>query len=218
MSLLDTDKSSVDRGTPHPNQHDVIAADSVKAHKTISTHYDAGADTNPGFLQMQNKQIIGNDGTTPTTLYGYNQALNKWGLFVTKAGVDVTTNTDLSKFIFNSGQDVFKIVGTYPISVSVNTASGYYASTTLAHGLGFTPAFVAFTVVPATISGNNPNLNHGNPAMIYGLVGGVFRVLALAEVTADSTNLYFSAQLDGATSAGTYTFSTKVYALQETFS
>lgn len=142
MGLYDIDKNSEDRGTPMPNTNDKIIEGAIKSHKTLSTHYTTDADTNPGRLQMQNKQIIGNDGTTPITLYGYNQALNKWGFFVTKPGVDVTTNTDLSQFIFNSSQDILKVVakGTTTIpSFGVGSGQINYAQLTIAHGLSFTP-------------------------------------------------------------------------------
>lgn len=168
MSLLDVDRNSEDRGSPQPNHSDQLADGAVKSHKTISTHYGTDADTNPGRLQMGNKQIIGHDGTTPITLYGYNPALDAWGFFATQAGVDVTTNTDLSLFIFNSTQDTFKIVykgtATLPGYTATYPGAGNFAQATasipvsLPETLAYTPSIIA----SINIGGNGVPLTYVN--------------------------------------------------------
>ncbi len=71
-----------------------------------------------------------------------------WGLKVAKPGVDVTTATD-SQLVFNSQQNVFKIVkeGTVPILISyvhdVSRPDLAYSYGTVQHSLGFTPLVVA---------------------------------------------------------------------------
>jgi hypothetical protein len=89
-----------------------MASGDRMAHGTTSLHPVTDANTVPGFLQTKNLRILANDGTTNRALFGYNQAMGLWGFFLTKLGIDVNTNTDTSKFIFNSSQDVFKILAT----------------------------------------------------------------------------------------------------------
>lgn len=154
MSLTDVDKDNLDRGTPTVNSSDIVIDGANKAHKTISTHYKTDADANTGRIQMQNKQMLANDGVTPIGLYGYNQALGKWGFFVTKAGVDVTTNTDLSQFVFNSAQDIFKIVGSGTFTdmathTTSNPGAGKFGGdtfsiATIPHGLSYVPAIIGY--------------------------------------------------------------------------
>lgn len=217
MSLHDVDKSSLDRGSPTPNHSDVLPDDSVKAHKTISTHYATDADTNTGRLQMQNKSILGNDGTVPRTLYGFNPALNSWGSFVTKAGVDVTTNTDLSQFIFNSNQGIFKIVGSGTANTPTITATpggaGQWAnatgSTAIPHGLAYIPIVVSallyagtYITLPFTSMGTNGTTSP-NWTTVY--------------TSADATNIYISIINQTLTTAFTNAiFPVKYYLLQET--
>jgi hypothetical protein len=220
MALYDIDKHSEDRGSPMPNHSDTLSEGATKSHKTISTHYTTDADTNPGRIQMQNKQILGNDGTTNVTLYGYNPALNKWGFFVTQAGTEVTTNTDLSKFIFNSSQDIFKIVksstATLILNASYPSSNAPAKTTSVAHGLSTVPAAIAYF----GMSNNNfPGVVTGTQySMPYVTFGGSYRFA----FSIDATNLNFSYYNDSGSAADftstpvTATF--KYYILQETAS
>lgn len=80
----------------------------------------------------------------PQVLMG-NQPTFGEGFYVTKDGVDVTTNTDPAQFIFNSNQNVFKIVGsgTYP----AQTTTAPTTTNTITHSLGFVPAVLMYTFV-----------------------------------------------------------------------
>ncbi len=69
-----------------------------------------------------------------------------WGLKVAQPGIDVTTATD-SQLIFNSQQNVFKIVKTATLSVTttaVAVGSSGSDSVSYTHNLGYTPAFVYY--------------------------------------------------------------------------
>jgi hypothetical protein len=222
MSLHDVDKNSEDRGNPTPNTNDTLIGGAIKSHKTLSTHYTTDADTIPGRLQMQNKQVIANDGTTPVGLFGYNNAMQLWGLFQTKPGTDVTTNTDPSKFIFNSNQDVFKIVGTGNIISKTTTITwtttnqwAYGTSTSLlAHGLNFIPTVIAV-------------LNFGGdytPLPFVNLVFTSIPMWASLYCYTDATNVYFSIDAMGnsgavgASSFGFGPYTAKYFLLQESAS
>lgn len=90
-----------------------------------------------------------------------------FALKVAKAGIEVSSATN-DQLVFNSGQNVFKIVKTGTLSVpggSFSTGSNQYSSLTpaganVAHGLGFIPAFLAFddsggasyTLLPNTLT------------------------------------------------------------------
>lgn len=163
-----------------------------------------------GFLGM-----AVNNGTVDTMFAGQDSNGNTV-VKIAKPSFDAKTATN-DQLAFNSAQDVLKVVSTVNLSVTVG-GSGSYSSSSTPHGLSFTPAILPYITNPAGIAGDNPVINHGNPSMIYGTVGGVFRIFGLGEVTVDGTNVYLSAQTDGSVGAGSYTFTAKVYLLQETFS
>jgi len=222
--LHDVSKNNLDRSDPQPNTHDLAFMTNVpiintprQAHKTISSHYDAGADAVAGFLQMQNKQLIASDGTTPIGLYGYNAALASWGFFLTQAGTDVTTNTDLSKFIFNSNQDAFKIVTTKTVDFSLTSTGGGAASTTasITHGLGYVPFTLSSVSITADWNGNSGIFNtpYFIPATVSGYAG--FQLASYVRVGKVTTSqiIYEIGQLAGGT---TISGTIKTYFLQET--
>lgn len=64
---------------------------------------------NGGNITQNSQQQIVFDGTTNRVLVGYQQVLQAWGLFVSQIGIDVTQAT-ADQLIFNSNQDVFKII------------------------------------------------------------------------------------------------------------
>jgi hypothetical protein len=224
MSLFDTDKNSLDRGAPSPNRPDVVSPDAVMAHKTISTHYSTDADTNPGYLQMQNKQLIGDDGTTPITLYGYNQALNKWGFFVTQPGIDVTTNTDLSKFIFNSAQDVLKVSekGTAVLGTQ-SPSNGTITSQSVT--VSFTKSYTSKPLVLALVTNSGTGATGdiwNTGAMVIISAGATTSGVSLTAIeerhqTITTTNVTFSRDMytGGITGASYPGYSLLFYVLQE---
>jgi len=91
MSLHDVDKNTLDRGTPSPNRPDVVAADAVRAHKTISTQYKTDADTGAGRVQFSNKQIQVNDDSDARLLIGLLPD-GTYGIAISKPGYDVITD------------------------------------------------------------------------------------------------------------------------------
>lgn len=162
MTLIDTDKGNEDRGTPTPNSSDSIAEGQRMAHQTASSHYKPEDETSTARLQQIGKTFIANNGVTNKASFGYNAAIDDWGLFVADDGIDVMTNTDPSNLIFNSSQDVFKIVKTgfittqsLPLAGTAGTWASNTVSTVIAHGLSFTPVVLG---VLFTTSGNYTTL------------------------------------------------------------
>lgn len=131
-----------------------------------------------------------------------------YGLKVSKPGHDVYTATD-AQLIFNSDQNVFKIVASVTLSITGLATSNN--SVTYAHGLGYKPAIVAYlnagafggqTPLPTWTSLTRDDINH--------VV--VFRTWVNAEV--DSTNVYI--ELYNSTAGIVGPFNVVVYLLQET--
>lgn len=172
MSLHDVDKDSLDRGAPQTNSSDVLDDASVKAHKTISSHYKTDADTTTSRLQMTNKQIIGNTGTADVVKYGVQSdnkfalkfldpatgvGIARFGQFadgttalkVAKPTFEVDTTAD-ANLIFNSNQNMFKIVatGTTTVTTPASLTNKQVVTSTIPHGLGYAPAFQAYVTVP----------------------------------------------------------------------
>lgn len=58
MTLFDTDKNSLDRGTPSPNRPDVVADDAVRAHQTLSTTYKTEASAANVRIRHLNSVIL----------------------------------------------------------------------------------------------------------------------------------------------------------------
>jgi len=177
-------------------------------------------DAQTGHIQQTNLATIINDGTTNRILNGYQSVLDQWGLFVSKAGVDVTKAT-VDQLIFNSNQDIFKITKKVPISLSITTPGSYFGQTSIAHGLDYVPSFVTnhtFSNSLQALGSFTDTTNHSNPAFVYGTVGATLALLAICEVTVDINNIYLAMQLSPGVPNGTYSVNSTVYLEQETFS
>lgn len=161
---------------------------------------------NQNFQQLANSlnPYIVSDGTTNRIILG-KQPDGTYGLRVSQSGVDVGTATN-SQLIFNSNQDVFKIVskGTTTIpGFSFTPGNSGYSSVTVTHGLSFTPlaevyvqgkllnsslALVASSYVPLPITASADSI------MSYYFTGNAGNNYPLTILFAiDSTNLYIEA-------------------------
>jgi|ERR1700761_670093 len=183
-------------------------------------------------------RIYYNSNGVPTVLLGLRTAVtpNQQGLYVSQDGVDVTQATD-SQLIFNSNQDIFKIVESGNLTLpSYSLAAGQLRADliTIPHNLNYAPVLNAYALVnyyviqgatfvgaPATISTISAYV-----ALPYLLGSGdtlkdtnISNYVISASV--DATNVYFN-YLYITTSAGSggtgYNFPTvpiKYYLLQE---
>lgn len=141
-------------------------------------------------------------------------------LKVAKAGIEVGTATN-DQLIFNSGQNIFKIVNSFTINNNFSIVSTAFQSNlvTQAHGMSFTPAYLAFITLDnnLTLAGTSPSQFASTPAVVEGSVAGNITIFTYATVTVDATNIYF--QIDVAHYAAVaVSNSVKVYLMQETFS
>lgn len=169
------------------------------------------------FSDAANNRIVVVPNTTPQVLMG-NQPTFGEGFYVAKNGVNVITNTDASQFIFNSSQDVFKIVVSSTTSFAVGSlASGATSTTTIPHGQSTIPAVIAF------VNGSGStylmaNMYYSVPVTIPVSVGGKYEAGILYGFRVDSTNIYFDVSnytsASPITDIGIATF--KYYVLQET--
>lgn len=165
----------------------------------------------------------------PSVLLGTRQAnsvngigKSQQGFFVSQSGINVTSATD-SQLIFNSGNDVFKIVKTFTMSLKVVvtvTNNVAYNVTTLPHGLTYSPAYLAYITLDPVVAADGANTNGQiiTPAMVFGTLGSNVSLFSMSTVSVNGTTIFFDTQLGGFYPAATYNFSAKVYLLQETFS
>lgn len=116
-------------------------------------------------------------------------------IIIAKEGFDALTETNPDNLIYSSDYDTLKYHASGQAQVSV---SGAAAETTVAHGLGYTPFFIAYV---DTFSPSG-----------YSQVPGDFISFSytIANVYADSTNLTFRVDTDLATPR-TFTFQYKIF-------
>lgn len=191
MSLHDVDKHNDDRTSPVVNSHDE-AGDVRMAHGTTSVNPKTDATTTQGYLQTKNGRLLGNDGNSNVGLFGFDSA-GHMVVKVAKTGFDATTATG-NDLIFNSSQDIFKVVQTDNIIIPGTGNQSPFATgstgITVPHNLGYIPAFQAFVFVPVVAVGGQPPVSTWNQTfptvtadsnqMTYNLQCGT-----------DSTNIYF---------------------------
>lgn len=219
MAIYDVDMTSGDRSNPNPEVPDLMHQ--RNAHLTNSTSYSpTNSVPNGARVQQKNNAIIANNGTTNKALFGYNPGLGKWGSFVAKEGIDVATNTDPANLIFNSEQNVFKIVSTLNVIFPTATANfnnstvSAAATTTIPHGLNYVPILTGVI----TVLGGYLPLPWIDTYPIQASALGNFNTTML-RVVADATNIYLMTKV---VSSGTGSGSTtdggqpaKIYILQE---
>lgn len=169
-------------------------------------------DKSVGF-RLQNTQGLG--------LAQFSRDVNgNVAMKVAQSGIEVANATN-DQLIFNSAQDIFKIVktGTLSLTHTVSATPTTTTTTSTPHLLTYTPALLAFiTLDPAIMSGALSNSTVPNPYPILFITGGssALTLVGQAEVYIDSTNVYFTLRTYGLGN-GTYNCSAKYYLLQETF-
>jgi hypothetical protein len=102
------------------------------------------------FTDSSNRRIMVQDDNQVNTVELGNIGMDSsgtqlWGLKVAQPGVDVTTAAD-NQLIFNSQQDVFKIVKSGPVSLTIPAGYGVGSvyTVTVNHNLGFIPAHLVY--------------------------------------------------------------------------
>lgn len=158
--------------------------------------------------------VVG-DGTNNRVLLGFQKdgfgtGLD-YGLKVSKAGFDVATAT-AAQLIFNSSQDVFKIVSSGTASIVISSTGEHSYEVQVAHGLAYIPLAIAFVLDPTQSTYN------AMPYNITTIASSPFSFVASilsAALFVNSTYLSFTIETTSSQDPrGTWTF--KYYILQET--
>lgn len=148
-----------------------------------------------------NQQIIVEDTADPRVLMG-NQTTFGEGFYVSKAGIDAKTNTDPAQWIFNSNQNVFKIVQSE--TATIPTSGTNTATVSIAHGLSYIPAFIAYVFV----------LSNYNTVPLVNINSVTGAIISIYSGWSDATNINFQVVVPGGTVGSTTPV--KYYLLQET--
>ena len=153
MSLIDADKGSTSRGEPTLNTDDNVQ--NRMAHKTLGTTYKTTGNEDTNRLIFDKAAIKGVDQFENTSLYlGYDPTISARPILrIAKEEKDALTGAD-SDLIFNSEQNVFKIVRTGQFRTSLtyttpspgagNFGTQTFIAATIPHGLGYIPAVIGF--------------------------------------------------------------------------
>lgn len=172
-------------------------------------------------LEEGKGRLIVSDGENNIGLFGYDEDGNVV-VKVAKPGYNAESATD-SQLIFNSSQNTLKVVQTASVVQTLtNTANTVAQGTqvkTIAHNLGFKPAFLVYmTTNPGYVSGE---VLIALPDLFvlpsgHSLGGGT--IFSKFWATADDNNLYINyfhrVSTDYSPSAPTFTV--RYYLLQET--
>lgn len=168
-----------------------------------------------GNIQQNQQNIIVFDDNTNRVLIGYQTVLQQWGLFVSQIGVDVTQAT-ADQLVFNSNQDIFKIVDKIPTTIPSFAIGSGQVNTVLfpvPHGQSFVPICDVF------VSGGLLDFSTSTiltssfiPLPVYASAGAAGYVFNSASTTAysldimyiaDDTNVYIQATSNSTSSADT---------------
>lgn len=185
--------------------------------------------------QASNKQLVYKDDFSTKTYYDTTQPRmvegllpdGSYGMWVSKPGFDVTDPTapDNNHLVFNSNQDILKIVKSGTTSITVTNLDSYTTkSVTIPHDLGFIPASLAYVDIQGDLG-----LPPGRVLTPYGRyeatsTGSIpadrYDLIAYFAFSTDSINAYASIILNDTTFylqlQGTFTFT--YYLMRETAS
>lgn len=144
-----------------------------------------------------------------------------YGMWVSKPGFDANNSTAATagNLVFNSNQDIFKIIqtGTTTISAaSLTTAANSYGLatqvSTVAHNLGYPPIVIAYS------SDNISAFLNAMPFNIPTAVTSTSFVQFEMDFSVDTQNIYFDFNLFGYNRTSTYSlgpYTIKYFVLQE---
>jgi len=143
----------------------------------------------------------------PRIFTGSNPSDGEFVMKISKPNIDVLTATD-DKLIFNSNQNVFKIIKTDTVTIThpINTAT---TTLSVPNTLGFIPMFLAYATVDGGLSYDQLPLSSVNS------VAGSLTINRLIDMGIDINNLYFQIKT-GSNNIAPYTANIKYYLLQET--
>lgn len=174
---------------------------------------NAPEGANKPYLSTMNGKLTLSDGNNLTAFIGLKNVVGVMSpvVRISKAGFDAETTTD-DNLIFNSAQNVFKIISTGTVTVATSGTGSF--STSVPHSLGFTPAVIAFVTYPS----DPPSSRISVPfSLIFSPSGAdtAIKIAAHAYVYTTSTSIDFNvSQIGSVFSNGNWRFT--YYLLQET--
>lgn len=210
MALHDVDKSGDTRTRPQVNASDELA--NARAHATEGIAYRSEETTTAPRVLTKDDQIIIHDGTTNKALFG-RDAFGEYVVMVAKDGYDVLT-TDYANLIFNSGNNIFKIIDTGVVSISHVHTTNSAKTTTIAHGQPGRPTMICFAnnlVAPGVPGAPSYQM----PFVYPSVAGGNLVIGTLLQAYVDDDYLTIYTWENAAT---TVTADIRYYLIQETAS
>jgi len=215
MAIHDVDTSSDGRGTSTPSDHDLKINRSADGTTGITPKID---NPSGAYVQTKDAAIIVNDGSFNLARFGY-QDDGSIALKIAQSGVSVDTAGD-DELVFNSNQNVLKVVKSGTVSMSSSSVSSGNDSTrnvTVTHSLGFAPMVIAIAKYSSTyFEWNGSNLwsyaiGAGSGVTFYGIE---FFTKTISTSAVTFTSLYLNGAGGGPVTTQAYTI--KYYLLQET--
>lgn len=211
MSLIYTDKDNASRSNPSLNVDDNVS--DRLAHGTTQAQNSIN-DVDVDRLSIQERQILAINNNVNKAVFGFLED-GSFGFKVAPDGTDVLTASD-SELIFNSSQNVFKIVAKLTRDFSISTGgTGAVNSFSLTHDLGYEP--LTFGSLNITSSSGGPatgisSMPYTLPAINSTVNAGVIAAsIVVSQVT--TSQVFFTWVLwPNASIVGTIT----LYVLQET--
>ncbi len=218
MSLLDTDPNTTNRLDPKPQAPDQDPVRQSDGTTAITNKLDS---SDGSYVSTKDGAVKVNNGTNMLGLFGPDST-GEMVIKIAKPGYDATTATD-EQLVFNSSQNVFKIVGEYTTTLSALTSTNgggggsaqTSATSVYAHGLGFRPIVIAHYIPDAEVNyvalpfsetytvGSTGIAAHGFVAVINATDVTIRRTLTIYSTTALASVSVVAATV-------------KVYLLQET--
>lgn len=173
-------------------------------------------------FEQDNNRIIGRDENNIPSLIIDSDPTNGFEMKISKPTVDVTAAAD-DDLIFNSSQNIFKIVGVLNANIFNGNTQNITSNNTqvqtnlvhaIPHGLGYIPAFLAYV----QLSGASYCLMPYTAKDIFGSVINNHATRTYS-ITADANNIYIILQVtQTSTTSTTITYGgepVKIYLLQE---
>lgn len=212
MSLQDTDPNTTNRIEPTPQAMDQNPTRSSDGTTAITNKQDGSSGA---YVSTKDATVKVNDGTYNRVSMGLLPD-GSYGLKVSKPDFDVLSAAD-DELVFNSSQNVFKIVDKFSQPFTLTSAATTIATTvTITHNLGYKPLIVSF--VDITTLTNGTTGVYPVPVFVPGTGGGttnVFVMLSYLRVmNVSNSTVSYDVGIQGGvqTFAGTIT----CYVLQET--
>lgn len=213
MSIIDNDSNSSARNNPTLNVNDDGGV--RKAHNTYGNTLRRVGSAVKQFLSFGQGTIEAKDADGNKSFFiGYDPALSTRPVIrVAKDGFDAQTGAD-SELVFNSEQNVFKIVYAGTINIE-HAANSITSIATYNHNLGYVPAIVSYWY--SATAGNYTVFPFTN-TKLTGADSGKVTITGFASAT--TTTVEFS--MDTPNYAGNALYSSvdtyviKFYLLQET--